>query len=91
MPASASNFWLYEGESRYGWRIYWIIDCGGRGECLEAVESLGGLRRNDLSRWQPSRYAVIMEGPAFYSSYVEPSRKLRAYPWDLRGIKNGLV
>jgi hypothetical protein len=92
MPGSASNFWLYED----GWlsktRTYWMFDCGSREECLKAVESLGGLRQEELSPWQPSRYAAIMEGPAFYSKNVEePSRKLRANPWDVRGIRNGLV
>jgi len=32
-----------------------------------------------------------MEGPAFYSRDVEPSKKLRGNLWDVRGIKNGLV
>jgi len=91
MPESASNFWLYEN----GWisksRTYWTFDCRSREECLKAVESLGGLQLNELSPWQPSRYAAIMEGPAFDSRNVEPSRKLRPNPWDVRGIKNGLV
>jgi hypothetical protein len=91
LPESASNFWLYE----VGWlsktRTYWMFDCGSREECLRAVESLGGLRQKELSPWQPSRYAVIMDGPAFYSRNVEPTRKLRANPWDVRGIKNGLA
>jgi hypothetical protein len=91
MPESASNFWLYED----GWlskrSTFWMFDCGSREDCLKAVEILGGLGPKELSPWQPSRYAVIMEGPAFYSRNVEPSLKLRTNPWDVRGIRNGLV
>ncbi len=32
-----------------------------------------------------------MQGPAFFSTDSEPSTRLRAIPWDVRGIKNGLV
>ena len=80
LPASASNFWLYEDGSFSGSGAYWMFHCGSREECLKAVESLGGLRRNDLSPWQPSRYAVIMHGPAFYSGNAEPSKKLPRQP-----------
>ncbi len=90
LPASASNFWVYEDGSFSGSRTYWTFNCGSDEECLKAVESLGGLRRSDLSPWQPSRYAVIMHGPAFYSTNAAPSKKLRANPWDVRGITNGL-
>jgi hypothetical protein len=90
-PESASNFWLY----RNGWlskqRFYWTFECRSREECLKAVESIGGVRPKELSPWQPSRYAAIMEGPAYESRNAEPSRKLRLNPWDVRGIKNGLV
>ncbi len=91
VPASASNFWLYESGSFSGSSTYWTFDCGSQGDCLKAVENLGGLRRDELSPWQPSRYAVIMEGPAFYSRRADTSKKLRANPWDVRGIKDGLL
>jgi hypothetical protein len=91
MPEGASDFWLYED----GWlskqRRYWTFECRSREECLRAVEGLGGVLPKELSPWQPSHYAAIMEGPAYYSRDAEPSRKLRLNPWDVRGIKNGLV
>ena len=91
IPASASSFWFYEDSWLSKSSTFWVFDCGSREDCLAAVERLGGLeiQRDKLSPWQPSRYAVIMEGPA--SKRVEPNKKLRGSPWDVRGIRNGLV
>jgi hypothetical protein len=91
MPASANNFWLYDGGNFNGSITYWTFDCANREECLKAVESLGSLRPKDLKSWKPSGYAVVMKGPAFYSRDDAPNKKLRSNPWDVRGIKNGLV
>ena len=32
-----------------------------------------------------------MEGPVFFARNLEPSKKLRTYPWEVFAIKNGLV
>jgi hypothetical protein len=91
VPASAGNFWLYEDGFVSGGCVYWTLTCRSPEECVKVVERLGGIRRSDLASWRPSRYAVVMVGPLFYSRNVEPNKKLRANPWDLRAIKNGLL
>ncbi len=91
LPASADDFWLYDGGNFNGTTTYCTFQCGDRADCLKAVEYLGGVREKDLKPWKPSRYAVVMEGPDFYSRTLAPSEKLRSHPWDARGIKNGLV
>ena len=91
LPASAKNFWLFDGGSFNGSITYWVFDCDSREDCLKAVEYLGGLRPDDLKPWKPSRYAVVMGGLDFYSRHGIPWKKLRINPWDVRGIRNGLV
>jgi hypothetical protein len=91
LPATADDFWLYDGGNFGGTITYCTFRCSDRADCLKAVEYLGGVREQDLKPWIPSRYAVVMEGPAFYSRTRAPTEKLRSNPWDVRGIKNGLV
>jgi hypothetical protein len=91
MPESATNFWFYENGFLSKSRTYSTFECGSREDCLKAVESLGGLQRSELSTWQPSHYEAIMKGPGFHLRDLEPGRKLRANPWDVREIKEGLV
>ncbi|WP_406694884.1 hypothetical protein V5E97_27960 [Singulisphaera sp. Ch08] len=91
IPASATDFWLYDGGSFNGSITYWVFQCGSREDCLKAVEYLGGLRPDDLKPWEPSRYAVVMEGLDFYSKAATLNPRILGTPWDVRGIKNGLV
>jgi hypothetical protein len=91
LPSSADDFWIYDG----GWlsksNFYCTFRCSHRADCLKAVEYLGGRRANELKPWKPSMYAVVMEGPDFYSRTLAPRDKLRYSPWNVRAIKNGLV
>ena len=91
LPASAKNFWLFDGGSFNGSIIYWVFDCDNREDCLKAVEFLASLRPDDLKPWEPSRYAVVMGGLDFYSTHGIPWKMLRSNPWNVRGIRNGLV
>lgn len=87
VPTSARDFWIYEGGNFNGSIIYWVFTCGSREDCIATFDRLAGTG----DPWSPSRYAVVMEGPAFYSREVDGPLKLRANPWDVRGITNGLV
>jgi hypothetical protein len=91
LPASANDFWLYDAGSFGGTTTYCTFRCSDRADCLKAVDYLGGVREKNLKPWEPSRYAVVMEGPGFYSRTLSPSEKLRSNRWDVRGIQNGLV
>jgi hypothetical protein len=91
LPPSATNFWLYDGGTFSGMITYWVFDCGSREDCLKAVEYLGDLRAGDLIPWEASRYAVVMEGLDYYTNRSSWKKKLRSNPWNVRGIKNGLV
>ena len=91
LPASADDFWIYDGGNFSGSMFYCTFRCSDRADCLKAVEYLGGRREHDLKPWKPSVYAVVMEGPDFYSRTLAPREKLRYSPWNVCGIKNGLV
>jgi hypothetical protein len=91
LPASAKDFWVFEGGSFGGCVDYWTFTCGSREDCLKAVEYLGNIRLSDLKDWKPSQYAVVMEGPGYYSRTLKTAKKLSSNPWDVRGIKNGLI
>jgi hypothetical protein len=91
LPASASDLWLYHDGGFGGSISYCTFRCGDRADCEAAVEYLVGAHAKDLQRWKPSRYAVVMEGPEFYSRTLRPKEKLRSNPWNLREIRNGLV
>lgn len=90
MPASARDFWLYDGGTFNGSITYWIFRCDNRDDCLKAIRFLGNLPPEALEPWKPSRYAVVMEGPDFYWK-EQGGKNLRPHPWDVRGITNGLV
>lgn len=92
LPASAKNFWLFAGGTFNGSITYWTFDCDNREDCMRAVGYLGDLRPVDFKPWAPSRYAVVMGGLDYYSTFENPRNKRpRSHPWDVRGIKNGLV
>ncbi len=95
LPASATDFWVYEGGSFNGSIEYSVFQCGNREDCLKAVEILGGARVGDPKPWESSRYAVVMEGPEYYwKDYWKErpaSKRFRSNPWEVRAIKNGLV
>lgn len=89
-PASARNFWMFDGGSFNGSIRYWMFDCDNLEDCLKAIRYLGDIKAEELKPWEPSRYAVVMEGLDFYSRNHR-WKKLIANPWDVRGIKNGVV
>jgi hypothetical protein len=91
VPSSATNFWHYEAGNFTGNVRYWLFDCGSRDACLDAVECLGGLKRDQLKRWQPSRYAVVMEGPVFYMNGSRYKKDRPDIPWSVNSIEYGLV
>jgi hypothetical protein len=91
VPASANNFWLYEDGTFNGSITYWVFRCGSREDCLKAVKYLGRVSSAELKPWQPSRYAVVMEGPDFYSRFSRSTKRIRDNPWDVRTIEHGLV
>jgi hypothetical protein len=88
LPASAKDFWFYESGFLGKHGEYWTFTCGSRDDCVKAVEYFGG-RLADFKPWQPSKYAVVMEGPTFRGK-SPPSPKVRGNPWGVRGIKNGI-
>jgi hypothetical protein len=91
LPASAKDFWVYGDGGFGGSTHYSMFTCGSRDDCLKAVEYLGGIEPAELKSWRPSRFAVVMEGPGYYSRAASTEKKLRTNPWDVRGIKNGLL
>jgi hypothetical protein len=91
LPDSATNFWFYESGGFNRSLEFGVLDCGNREDCLRAVECLGAIRRDELTPWEPSPRAVVMEGPGFYSRDAAPNKKLRGNPWYVPAIKNGLL
>jgi hypothetical protein len=98
LPASATDFWVYDGGNFGGSINYSVFKCGNREDCLKAVKILGGRYgpdTGDLKPWESSRYAVVMEGPDYYwkGHWKEKpeTKRFRSNPWDVRAIKNGLV
>lgn len=95
LPESAKNFWFYEGGNWNGSIIYGMFECESGPDCLAAVAALGGLGVDDLSDWEPSRYAVIMDGVDFYVNMARKAgadvSSLEMNPWNVREIKNGWV
>ena len=89
-PASAKDFWIYDGGNFNGSIRYGMFDCGSREDCLQAVEFLHGLGPDELKPWTPSRYAVVMEGLGFYSMKW-PIKPRNGHVWDVRRIKDGVV
>lgn len=84
-PTSAKSFWCYDGGNVFGSIFYGTFECDNREDCLKAVEVLMGHPPDEMKPWVPSKYAVAMEGPGFYSTTAKNS------PWNVREIKNGLV
>jgi hypothetical protein len=90
-PASAEDFWIYDGGTFNGSIRYGLFDCDGREDCFQAVEFLAGLRPDQFMPWAPSRYAVVMEGLDFYARGATNRIPLKSNPWDVRGIEDGVV
>jgi hypothetical protein len=84
LPDSATDFYIYDGGSFNGIIRYSSFTCGSREDCLKAFERLSGFDRDRLKPYKPSMYAVVMEGPGFYSRSLQTDR------WDVRGIRNGV-
>jgi hypothetical protein len=91
LPASASNFWYYDGGTFNGSIVYWVFECGSKEDCLKAVERLGGPKAPEFKPWEPSRYAVVMEGVDFYTRSCRWSKALRDNRWNVRDIQDGVV
>ncbi len=85
LPDSARNFYLFDGGTFNGSITYVAFDCGGADDCFAAIEALSGPEKAELKAWTPSQYAVVMNGPGFYS------KKLDADPWNVRDITHGVM
>jgi hypothetical protein len=85
LPDSASDFYSWEGGDAKANTVYASFACNSREDCEKALEFLSAARRDQFLRWSASRYATVMEGPAFYDA------RLRTTAWDLKRIEDGLV
>jgi hypothetical protein len=83
-PASAHDFYLYDGGTFNGSITYWAFSCDSVENCWSAVLSLSDLTRDDFQPWQPSRYAVVMNGPGFYAPILQTDH------WDVSKIRSGV-
>jgi hypothetical protein len=91
LPASAKDFWFYYNGFLSKSSEYCKFTCGSRDDCLKAVEAVGGVSPADLKPWKLSKYVAVMEGTAYRFRGSPASPKLHGNPWDVRGIKNGVV
>jgi hypothetical protein len=91
LPASAKDFWFYHNGFLSKSSEYCKFTCGSRDDCLKAVEAVGGVSPADLKPWKLSKYVAVMEGTAYRFRGSPASPKLHGNPWDVRGIKNGVV
>jgi hypothetical protein len=91
LPASANNFWYYRNGTFNGSIVYWVFECGSKQDCLKAVERLDGPKPAAFKPWEPSRYAVVMEGVDFYARSCRWDKTLRDNPWNVRDIQDGVV
>lgn len=85
LPKSAAHFYCYDGGNVFGSIEYVSFECDSRDDCWAAVKSLGAPEPSEFKPWAASRYAVVMEGPGFYHE------SHREDPWDVRGIRDGVV
>lgn len=84
IPGSALNFCYFEGGNFSGSIDYWAFDCTSAEDCFRALEALTGVSKSQMAPWKPSKYAVVMLGPGFYSDQWTTDL------WDVRRIVNGV-
>jgi hypothetical protein len=83
IPSSASNFYIFDGGNCTGTIEYWSFQCESLDDCWSAIHDLGGPDKAQFVAWSPSKFAVVMKGPAFYWP------QLAAREWNVEGIHNG--
>lgn len=85
LPASATNFYQYDGGTFNGSIDYCAFDCGSVDDCWQALQVLGAPPKADFQAWSPSDYRVVMDGPSFYHpEFATPE-------WGIESIKNGVL
>lgn len=86
LPESTGDFYLYDGGSYSGVITYWSFKCDNAEDCWAALTALRGVpSKSEFKPWQPSRFAVVMRGPGFYSSEFATDK------WNVKTIQNGMV
>jgi len=83
LPHSCRNGFMFDGGSFDGRNVYWCFDCETNEECWEALECLTAVSRSEFRAFEPSRFAIVMKGPEYYSP------KLRNVFWELDKVQNG--
>lgn len=83
LPESSTAFYFFEGGSFNGIILYWSFECATLDDCWSAIVSLGGPDQSEFNDWKTSQFAIVMNGPGFYSHELETPL------WDVRTISNG--
>ncbi len=84
VPASATDFRLYNGGNFNGLDRYWTYTCGSVEDCYRAIEAMGGPKRDQFQPWGPSKLGVIMDGPRYQFEGFQPGF------WPIRAVTNGV-
>ncbi len=85
LPASSTEFYLFDGGTFNGTIKYWSFRCGTVEDCWAALTILLAPPQSEFQPWQPSQYAVVMKGPAFYWP------ELATDHWDIESVENGAM
>ncbi len=85
LPMTAHGLYAMNGGNWSGSITYWAFSCATVEECWAVIESERFPLRASFQPWKPSKYAVVMQGPAFYGNDEKTPL------WDVNGIRNGAV
>ncbi len=85
VPASATDYRLFDGGTFGGSITYWTFTCASLEDCYRAVEMMGGPKRDEFQPWQATKYGVDMDGPGYYF------KDFKQEFWPIRQIKNGVM
>lgn len=85
LPASATDFYQYDGGNFGGMIYYCAFNCASIQDCWASVQVLGAPPRSEFRPWSPSRYKVVMDGPGFYHLRVASPA------WDIGNVRRGVV
>jgi hypothetical protein len=86
IPASATEFWVYDGGNVHGSIYYVSFRCATLDDCWAAVAAFRGPDRSSFKPGVDTKYAVNRHGPRFYF----PDFKMTETDWNIDAITNGM-
>lgn len=87
------NCFVWNGGTFGGLNLYVSCECEAIEHCWDAVllpsqamSHSQPLTRSRFQPWHGSKYAIVMDGPAFYETEDSKQRELCAARWTVRGM-----